>query len=296
MKRKNGVTRRQALVSIATLTASTLLKPASILGATPVNNRIRFGVIGDWGTGDGHCIGIADQMLEVRKRNPFDFVITAGDNIYPNGSGKHFLKNFERPYARLLRDGVNFHAALGNHDVDAGRRDQCQYPLFNMGGHSYYTLKKGDGLIEFFMLDSTDFDSTQTGWLTNALSNSTAKWKIAAFHHPLYSSAKKHGSDEGLREKLEPIFARYGVNLVFSGHDHTYERVKPQQGIHYFVTGGGGKVRKGDIDHKSPFVAASYDQDNHFMVVEIEDSRARFAAISETGEVVDQGEINQTGW
>jgi hypothetical protein len=97
----------------------------------------------------------------------------------------------------------------------------------------------------------------------------------------------------GLRKRLEPLFTRYGVNVGLSGHDHIYERTNPQQGIQYFVSGAAGKVRGGDIDRGSGLTAASYDNDNHFMVIEIGDNQARFEAISETGVVVDNGLVKQ---
>jgi len=121
---------------------------------------------------------------------------------------------------------------------------------------------------------------------------STARWKIPIFHHPIYSSGKNHGSSLELRKSLEPLFTRYGVQAVFSGHDHIYERTKPQQGIQYFVSGGGGKVRRGGTDQNSPLTAKSFDSDNHFMQLEIDDRQLNFQAISETGQVVDSGAIN----
>lgn len=286
---KTTISRRQALLSLAAFTAGTFIKPVAI--AEPVQKRLRFPIIGDWGTGDGDQTGIAKQMFTTHQRAPFDFAIAAGDNIYPNGSGRYFSKNFEQPFAALLSERISFHAVLGNHDVREGRQDQCQYPLFNMGGRNYFTLQKGDGLLELFMLDSTDCDRTQLGWVEQALQASTARWKIVVLHHPLYSSGKKHGSDLELRQKLEPLFVRHGVQAVFSGHDHIYERTKPQQGIQYFVTGAGGKTRRGGVNLNSPFRAVSYDEDNHFMVVEAEDDRLSFQAISETGSIVDQGVI-----
>jgi predicted MPP superfamily phosphohydrolase len=287
------ITRREALFSLASITAGAVLSPRAIFSAETVKKQIRFPIIGDWGTGDSDQTGIAKQMLAVHHRAHFDFVIAAGDNIYPNGSGRYFSKNFERPFASLLAERVKFHVVLGNHDVREGRQDQCQYPLFNMGGRCYSTLKQGDGLLDLFMLDSTDFDGTQHGWLEGELKSSTARWKIAVFHHPIYSSGKKHGSDQVLREKLEPLFVRYGINAVFSGHDHIYERIKPQKGIHYFVTGAGGKTRRGGIDLKSPLYAKGYDEDNHFMLIEADHSQIQFQTISEDGSVVDQGIIGQ---
>jgi len=291
MKQKK-ITRRQAILSIATISAGALIKPSSAF-CSPVDGKIRFAVIGDWGTGDKHQIGIARQMFASHQRTPFDFVVSAGDNVYPNGSGRYFDRNFEQPFANLLKDRVKFYTVLGNHDVDAGRQDQCQYPLFNMGGQNYYKIERGNGLAEFFMLDSNDFGLTQTTWLESSLSASKAKWKIAVFHHPIYSSGKQHGSATGLRKRLEPLFTRYRVNVAFSGHDHIYERTKPQQGIQYFVSGAGGKVRRGDIDRGSGITAASFDDDNHFMVIEIDDNQVSFQAISEAGGVVDKGLVKQ---
>jgi 3',5'-cyclic AMP phosphodiesterase CpdA len=288
------ISRRQAIQSLASLAGAALIRPSSILSAEPANDTIRFAVIGDWGTGGHDAQGIANQMVQNHKRTPFDFVIAAGDNIYPNGSGRYFAKHFEQPFGQLISDRVNFYAVLGNHDVDEGRQDQCQYQLFNMRGRNYYNLKQGDGLVEFFMLDSTDFDNAQHAWLEQALSASNARWKIAVFHHPIYSSGTRHGSSTGLRSKLEPLFTKYKVNAAFSGHDHIYERTKPQQGIQYFVTGAGGKTRRGGVKLDSPIRQVSFDQDNHFMVIEIKPQQIVFQAVSETGNVIDSGIFGST--
>ena len=292
-KKARLISRRQAIASIATVTAGALIRPASIFSATPVKERLRFAVLGDWGTGEGDQFGLGRQMFAHHRRTAFDFVLGAGDNIYPNGNGRHFVKKFEEPFAGLLKDRVNFHTVLGNHDVREGREDQCHYSLFNMNGRCYYSMSKGDGLAEFFLLDSTDFDSTQAAWLETALQSSTARWKIALFHHPLYSSGKKHGSDEKLRTTLEPLLTRYGVKVVFNGHEHIYQRTVPQKGIQYFITGAGGKNRRGGVDLDCEYRAASFDEDNHFMLIELDDTEMNFKAISETGKIVDSGKITK---
>ena len=84
---------------------------------------------------------------------------------------------------------------------------------------------------------------------------------------------------------------KYGVKAVFSGHDHIYERTKLQQGIQYFVTGAGGKVRRDNVDLKSPFRAFSYDVDNHFMKVEVDESKISFIAVNRAGMTIDSGSI-----
>jgi 3',5'-cyclic AMP phosphodiesterase CpdA len=292
-KKSNLITRRKAIASLATIAAGTLIKPSTIFASEVARSKTRFAVIGDWGTGNTDGIGLASQMCDVHKRTPFEFVLGAGDNIYPNGSSRYFAKNFEQPFAGLIKEDVKFYTVLGNHDVEDGRQDQIKYPLFNMGGSNYYTISRGNGLIDFFMLDTTDFDRTQASWLENSLRASRAHWKVAIFHHPVYSSGKKHGSDSRMRKTLEPIFTRFGVQVAFSGHDHIYERTKPQQGIQYFVTGAGGKTRRGGIDLNSEFRAVSYDEDNHFMVIEVDEVEIGFKAISEKGDLVDSGVIRQ---
>jgi 3',5'-cyclic AMP phosphodiesterase CpdA len=288
------ITRRQAISSLATLATGTLFRSGSVFGLSSGDSKTRFAVVGDFGTGEPDEFAVAAQMLEAHRRTALDLVLAVGDNIYPNGSARHFVKHFEEPFAGLLKERVKFYAVLGNHDVEEGRNDQLNYPLFNMGGSNYYMISRGNGLVDFFMLDSTDCNAAQVAWLENSLRASRAMWKIAAMHHPVYSSGKKHGSDLKLRSAIEPLFTRYRVQVVFAGHDHVYERTKLQKGIQYFITGAGGKMRRGDIDMKSELRAASYDQDNSFMLIELDENEMIFKSISEKGTVVDSGVIKQS--
>ncbi len=287
-KRSNLPNRRDTILSLAAITAGTLLKPSSLFAAS-VSPKLRFAVIGDWGDGSDDQAALGNQMLTTYCKSSFDLVLASGDNIYPNGAARHFTKKFEEPFRGLLKNDVKFHTVFGNHDVQDGRQDQRQYPLFNMHGQHYYTLSRGNGLVDFFMLDTTDYDLAQAGWFDNALRTSTAKWKVVVMHHPLYSSGKKHGSSLKLRRKIEPLLTKYKVNVVFAGHDHIYERVKPQHGVQHFVTGAGGKLRHGNMDKESTITAAGYDKDNHFMLIELDDRDLNFKAISETGELIDSG-------
>jgi 3',5'-cyclic AMP phosphodiesterase CpdA len=112
-------------------------------------------------------------------------------------------------------------------------------------------------------------------------------------HHPLYSSGITHGSDERLRGALEPLLVKYGVDLVFTGHDHLYERTKPQQDITHFVVGSGGKLRPGDFRPNLPFSARIFDRNNAFLAVEIAGDQLVFNAYAATGDVVDSGKITR---
>src|SRR5262245_10444905 len=109
--------RRQALLSLAAITAGTVSHTRAAFSAAPAKTSLRFPVVGDFGTGNGDQFSIAKHMFEAHQQAPLDFVIAAGDNVYPNGSSRYFTKHFEQPFAALLKENVRFHAVLGNHDV-----------------------------------------------------------------------------------------------------------------------------------------------------------------------------------
>lgn len=248
------------------------------------SNSVRFAVIGDSGTGSEAQYDVGREMLKVHQATDFGFVIMLGDNLYGGHSPKDYEKKFELPYKPLLDEGVQFYASLGNHD----NPNEISYAPFNMNGKRYYTFSKGNA--EFFVLDSNYMDPSQLSWLGDALQKSRSEWKIAYFHHPLYSSGKRHGSDTDLRAVLEPLFKKYKVNVVLSGHDHVYERVTPQDNIVYFVLGNSGQLRSGGLAKDSK-EAAGYDTDRCFMVMEIAGSELYFQVISRTGQVVDSGAV-----
>jgi Calcineurin-like phosphoesterase len=250
-------------------------------------NSVRFAAIGDMGTGEKPEFETSDQMVQQRKAFPFDFVIALGDNIYGGHSASDFEKKFASPYKTLLDGGVKFYASLGNHD-DASER---QYKPFNMNGANYYAFKRGNA--HFFALDSNYMDPKQLDWLQKELQSAgNDEWKICFFHHPLYSSARKHGPATDLRLLLEPIFVKYGVNVVFAGHEHIYERIQPQKGIYYFTEGSSGQLRAGGLD-RSTITAAGFDTDQAFLLVEIAGDQLFFEAVSRIGKVVDSGVIQR---
>jgi hypothetical protein len=248
---------------------------------------VRFAVIGDSGTGGREQYEIARQLEAYRQVAKFDFVITLGDNIYGGHSPEDFKKKFEVPYKPLLDAGVKFYASLGNHDDPNIER---LYKPFNMNGERYYTFKRGD--TQFYALDSTYMDARQLTWLEQNLRSSNARWKICYFHHPLYNDGKMHGPDLDLRNQLTPLLRAYGVNAVFSGHEHAYERLKPQDGIYYFIQGDSGKLERHDF-RRSPSMQASFDRDRTFMLVEIQGEEVYFQTVSRVGETVDFGVLTK---
>jgi len=251
-----------------------------------LDGAVRFAVIGDSGTGSDRQYELAEKLVAAHAEFPFTFVLMMGDNIYGSDKAKDFQKKFETPYKPLLDASVPFYATLGNHDDP----NQRFYKLFNMDGRRYYTFTKGD--VQFFVMDSTYMDRAQLTWLDQQLSASRARWKIAYGHHPLYSSGARHGSEVDLRELVEPLFIKYGVDVVFAGHEHFYERVKPQKGIYYFTSGAAGKLRENNI-RRGPLTAAGFDDDMSFMLVEITDDKFYFQVISRAGKTVDSGELDR---
>jgi hypothetical protein len=250
-------------------------------------NSVKFAAIGDAGSGDPPQYDIANQMTRFHAKFPFDRVIMLGDNIYGGQGPQDLVKKFSQPYKALLDMGVKFYASLGNHDDPVNSR----YPLWNMaGGERYYSYSTKN--VRFFALDSNKVDQKELAWLENALKSSQDEWKICYFHHPLYSDGGTHGSSVDVRVLFEPLFVTYGVNVVFSGHDHIYERLTPQKGIYYFVEGAAGELRKGDT-RRSTMTAMAFDQDQSFMLVEIDGNQLSFQAISRTGTTVDSGTIQR---
>ena len=273
--------------------------PNSTLAAVPTrpsppNEVVRFIAFGDMGTGEENQSSLARGMAIYHDQHPFETALMLGDNIYPNGSPALFRNKFERPYSELLQRGVRFYAVLGNHDVRFGNEAEINYPNFNMKGQRYYSFVKGEGVIEFFALNSTNVTRQQLSWLEAALSASKVSWKIAFFHHPIYSSGIRHGSDTKLRALLEPLFLKYNVAAVLSGHDHVYERTKPQQGVQYFVSGAGGQLRKGNLDQRTPFFATGNDQVNSYMYFEATKEKLSFWALDAAGHTLDNGVLTRT--
>jgi hypothetical protein len=273
---------RYALVPLALVVASLAAQETALPNAA---DSLKFAIIGDSGTGSSSQYAVASKLAESRTMFPYEFVLMLGDNLYGGSGPKDFEQKFERPYKPLLDAGVRFYASLGNHD----NPNERFYKPFNMNGERFYTFKPKPG-VRIFALDSNYMDKPQLDWLEKELAASGSDWKICFFHHPLYSSGGAHGSDLQLRALLEPLFLKHGVDVVFAGHDHFYERIKPQNGIYYFVSGGAAKLRVGDV-RKTNLTAKSFDTGYHFMLIELVKDSLHFQAVTDQGRVVDSGAL-----
>ena len=266
------------------------------LAAPNRDGSLKLAVIGDSGRGDKAQNEVAGQMVAWRAKFPFELVLMLGDNIYDRHTAEDYAAKFERPYKTLLDSGVIFQAAIGNHD-DA---QQVRYGKFNMGGDRYYSFRRNTeslgriagGGVRFFVLDSRSLDPEQLAWLQKGLEQTGSRWKIVYFHHPIYTSGRYQATARTLRAALEPILVEGDADVVLSGHEHFYERIQPQRGIVYFVSGAAGSLRPNDI-RPTNLTAAGFDDDYSFMLMEISGDELFFQAISRKGETVDAGVIRK---
>jgi hypothetical protein len=280
-----------------------VVEPVPIRGLPPATltlpnseHSVKFAVIGDAGRGNQAQRDVAAQMVRFHERFAFPFVIMVGDNLYEGpATPEDYRTKFEEPYAPLLAHGVQFFAALGNHDDPK----EIYYERFNMRGRRYYRFGPPGNFVarittpvQFFALDSTYLDRQQLAWLDSELASSGAEWKIVFLHHPIYTSGRYRTSAFVNRSTLESIFTRRQVSVVFSGHEHIYQRSTLQNGIQYFVTGGAGSLRPGDGAPAS-YIARTYSANYHFMLVEIEGDVMHFQAISRTGATIDAGRLRR---
>lgn len=232
--------------------------PFDISPADPGVAYERFMAFGDMGTGREDQSAVAGWMVSRVSGEQLDFILTLGDNIYENGvsseSDPLWESNFEQPYGDPALD-VPIYPTLGNHDHRGDPDAQIEYSNRNpswMMPARYYTLTRtlDDGTqVQFFAIDTTPLHdlsgdaSVQIAWLTQALADSEARWKIVFGHHPLYSHGPR-GADRGLIDTLGGIFTEHDVDVYFAGHEHTLEMLKPVDGVHYVISGAAGGVDK----------------------------------------------------
>ncbi|MCZ6456095.1 MAG: metallophosphoesterase [Actinobacteria bacterium] len=251
-----------------------------------------FVILGDNGTGGRNSMDIATQMALTYEETPYGLVVLLGDISYYGSIADRYEEVFLKPLGPLLDAGVTFELAVGNHELEYVPSSEANQEIVRrieeIGAEgAFYSVVHGP--VEIFIIDSSTPQVTgaagpdQVTWLRGALAASTAPWKVAALHHPPYSSGGR-GSSVAVREALEPLFVEYGVDLVLTGHDHHYERTVPIQGVTYVVSGAGSKLRDAGT---SDFTAVVHNR-LQFMIAEAIPDEIRLQTIGVDGAVIDE--------
>jgi hypothetical protein len=207
---------------------------ARISGAAEPVRPTGLLAIGDFGVGGTKQRALGDGMRAFEARNAADVLVTLGDNDYTE-SPAAFRQNWVDSFGWLRAAGVGVAGSLGNHDVRV-QQGRYQFGLLGMPGPTY---RRKVGLVELFVLDSSNVNLAQRRWLDRALRTSTKPWKVAVFHHPAWTCGG-YLSHTAVVRNWVPILERRGVQLVLSAHDHNYQRFAPRRGITFVVHGGGG--------------------------------------------------------
>lgn len=267
--------------STATETAST--GSPSVAPSTPgaAASPVVVAVKGDFGSGSQAQAAVTRRMCAVREKEPFLDVLTTGDNFYdPDGTAT--AANYERPEACLTRyPGHRWRATWGNHDVEGRSTGSV------LGARRWYAWSAGSA--DFFALDSNSVgDHGQRAWLVRRLSASTAPVKIVFFHHSPFTTGSVHRDDQRVRREWVPLFERFGVILVLTGHTHLYEH-SLVHGIDYVVTGGGGRDLYACV--RNPPTLVRCEPSFHFLLLRIDRNGVDVHAIDSSGETIDRVRI-----
>jgi 3',5'-cyclic AMP phosphodiesterase CpdA len=241
---------------------------------------LHVAVAGDIGDSGSRLDATGAAMAGIGARDPYDLLLLLGDNVYPAGDPARLPETVFGPFGPVLDQGTELLAILGNHDVKAGHGD-AQMAALGMPGR-WWSERRGDVLIVGLDSNQPD-DPAQLAFLERTLARSDATWKIAALHHPPYSAGYQ-GSDEHVREVFTPLFARYGVQLVLSGHDHDYQRSEPIDGVTYVVTGAAAGTRR---TGEASFTAESFSW-HHFVDLAVFDDRLVGRAVNQDERVADE--------
>lgn len=279
--------RRSSLVAAAAVLALAAGCGGSVGDSNPDGSDDALVVIGDFGVGGETQQRLGDAVQRYVRTRGAGLLLTAGDNDYSEGSD--FSRDWSSSFGWTRGAGVSIAGTLGNHDVieDGGR---YQFDELQMPG-AYY--RRSFGSVDIFALDSNrPRDEQQRAWLAQALSESSARWKIGVFHHVAYSCGEY--ADETEIRALVDLMRQNGVRLVLTGHDHNYQRFD-LEGMTVVVAGWGGRDLY-DVDRcpeDTPAPAAARDDVYGFVAVRVGSQRLEGEAITLDGEVVDSFQVER---
>lgn len=286
-----------------------LYQQQKIAKLTTLPNSLNFMVIGDWGH-NGHFYQkeVAHQLEIAMYQTDADFVVSTGDNFYPNGVASVNDPLWQSAFENIYHGPHTFedwYVVLGNHDYLGNAQAQIDYTdksqRWQLPARYYsktFALENNEQVLMVFLdtnpiqpeyktrekYRSTQGQSyqTQLAWLETQLAGSKAKWKIVVGHHPLYSSGKRFGRNQGLRDILEPILERHNVHVYIAGHEHDLQYNQPKNGkVAHFVSGGGSEARFVKQREFTRYAEATPG----FLSISINGERLTMSAINHLGEV-----------
>jgi 3',5'-cyclic AMP phosphodiesterase CpdA len=272
-----GVRYGRQIVSFATHLKGSPRHTWELTGLPP-GAGLRLAVAGDVGDSGARLDATASAMAALDATDAYDALLLLGDNVYPAGDPAGLQDTVFGPFAPVLAH-ARLLAVLGNHDVKEGHGPPQMAALGFPG--RWWSRTFGDVLV--VGLDSNDpFNEVQLAWLERTLAM-PARWKIVALHHPPYSAGYQ-GSSDDTRGQFAPLFSRYGVQLVLSGHDHDYQRSKPLDGVTYVVSGAAAGTRR---TGEEGFTAVSFSW-HHFVDVTVFPDRILLRAANQDLRVADE--------
>lgn len=281
-----------------------------IVGLETSDDSFSFLVIGDWGrNGHYHQRTVAKWMDIAAQKVDAEFVATTGDNFYSNG-----IASTQDPYWRSSFEDVytgphlfiDWHAVLGNHDYRGNWQAQIDYSEISRRWEMpapYYAKNvdvSEDITALFLFIDTSPLNpayqerdkyaeamrqdgETQLKWIDKQLSESDADWKIVIGHHPLYSSGKRYGKTSGIRDVLEPLFEKHGVDAYFAGHEHDLQHNRAADlKVEHFVSGAGSELRPVKQREFTRFAQSQAG----FAIVSVSSAKCLVQFVNDSGEVI----------
>lgn len=264
-----------------------------LFSVKPANKPIRVLAFGDFGTGSPAQKQTAAAMVEYHKQHPFDFGLTLGDNFYGYGmespTDPRWKTQWEDLYGPL---GIKFYATLGNHDWYGIKDSPAAEILYSDKSPDwrlpapYYTFTAGP--VQFFAFDTVELNEAELKWLDSELAKSTSRWKLVYGHYHIFSATR--GNNKELIEKLLPILEKHHVDIYLNGHDHNLQELKPEGGVHFFVSGAGGA----GLYDMNPYDRSVYKQKiNGFTVLEADQDHFKISFIGADGKELHQSTLTK---
>jgi len=249
------------------------------------NPEYKIAVYGDTRTGLEVNKAFVAKFLEIHP----ELVVNTGDLVI-NGNAPEQWAEFEKIIRPLKKAKIPYYSALGNHEHDAGRF----YKIFGLKEYvGWYAIDCWTS--RFIFLDTNkeyNKGSEQYKWFVNELEKTAAdkerKFLFVVFHHPPYSSGN-HGNTYSVISSLCPLFSQYKVDIVFSGHDHAYER-SVADGVTYIVTGGGGAPLYSKNDKNYNEYSVVFKRAHNYCILTVGDSKLKLEAFGIDGEMLDKFE------